>query len=201
MTGAAASVRDAILIGVVLAGLVLFVFLRNTRVILIALIVVPAVLAITVLLLSVLGMSFNMMTLGGMAAAVGLIIDDVIVMLEHIMRRLRAGRRRRCTSAIAGAAWEFTRPLTGSSAATVVIFLPLAFLTGVTGAFFKALSLTMASALVISYLLTWIAVPLLAERFLDERHAREHAAGRFTQPHDWTATSARSHALAAAARC
>lgn len=180
VSGAAVSVRDAILIGVLLAGLVLFVFLRNTRVILVALIVVPAVLAITVLLLSVLGMSFNMMTLGGMAAAVGLIIDDVIVMLEHIMRRLHQGEGE-LHERIAGAAWEFTRPLTGSSAATVVIFLPLAFLTGVTGAFFKALSLTMASALVISYLLTWIAVPLLAERLLDQRHRAEHAPGRFSR--------------------
>jgi CzcA family heavy metal efflux pump len=185
VTGAAASVRDAILIGIVLAGLVLFVFLRNTRVILVALIVVPAVLSITVLLLSVLGMSFNMMTLGGMAAAVGLIIDDVIVMLEHIMRRLHPGAdgqgEGEVHERIAAAAWEFTRPLTGSSAATVVIFLPLAFLSGVTGAFFKALSLTMASALIISYLLTWIAVPLLAERFLDERHRTEHPPGRFTR--------------------
>jgi CzcA family heavy metal efflux pump len=178
--GAAGSVRDAILIGIVLAALVLFVFLRNTRVILVALIVVPATLAVTVLLLTVLHMSFNMMTLGGMAAAVGLLIDDVIVMLEHIMRRLRDGTgpvRER----IAGAAWEFTRPLTGSSAATVVIFLPLAFLSGVTGAFFKALSLTMASALVISWLLTWIAVPLLAEWLIDERHAAEHPPSRFSQ--------------------
>ena len=185
VTGAARSVRDAILIGIVLAGLVLFVFLRNTRVILVALIVVPAVLAITVLLLYVLGMSFNMMTLGGMAAAVGLIIDDVIVMLEHIVRRLHpdegAQGAGEVHERIAGAAWEFTRPLTGSSAATVVIFLPLAFLTGVTGAFFKALSLTMASALIISYLLTWIAVPLLAERLLDQRHRIEHPPGRFTQ--------------------
>ncbi|MGH8157518.1 MAG: efflux RND transporter permease subunit [Rhodanobacter sp.] len=185
VTGAASSVRDAILIGIVLAGLVLFVFLRNTRVILVALIVVPAVLAITVLLLSVLGMSFNMMTLGGMAAAVGLIIDDVIVMLEHIMRRLQPDEggqgKGEMHERIAGAALEFTRPLTGSSAATVVIFLPLAFLTGVTGAFFKALSLTMASALVISYLLTWIAVPLLAERFLDPRHSVERPQGRFTK--------------------
>ncbi len=180
VTGAAASVRDAIGIGIVLAGLVLFVFLRNTRVILVALVVVPGVLAITVLLLSVLGMSFNMMTLGGMAAAVGLIIDDVIVMLEHIMRRLHQGAGE-LHERIAGAALEFTRPLTGSSAATVVIFLPLAFLTGVTGAFFKALSLTMASALVISYLLTWIAVPLLAERFLDQRHSTERPPGRFTR--------------------
>jgi multidrug efflux pump subunit AcrB len=161
---------------------VLFVFLRNTRVIVIALIVVPAVLAITVLLLRVLGMSFNMMTLGGMAAAVGLIIDDVIVMLEHIMRRLGGDSGdEQMHARIAGAAWEFTRPLTGSSAATVVIFLPLAFLSGVTGAFFKALSLTMASALIISYLLTWIAVPLLAERFLDKHHRTEHPPGRFTQ--------------------
>ncbi|MBU6248500.1 MAG: efflux RND transporter permease subunit [Xanthomonadaceae bacterium] len=182
VTHAAGSVRDAILIGVVLAGLVLFVFLRNTRVIGVAMIVVPAVLAITVLLLRVLGMSFNMMTLGGMAAAVGLIIDDVIVMLEHIMRRLGdGGDEAGVHERIASAAWEFTRPLTGSSAATVVIFLPLAFLSGVTGAFFKALSLTMASALVISYLLTWIAVPLLAERFLDRRHRAEPPPSRFGQ--------------------
>jgi CzcA family heavy metal efflux pump len=179
VTGAASSVRDAILIGIVLAGLVLFVFLRNTRVIVIALIVVPAVLAITILLLRVLGMSFNMMTLGGMAAAVGLIIDDVIVMLEHIMRRLNQGESQ-VHERIAAAAWEFTQPLTGSSAATVVIFLPLAFLSGVTGAFFKALSLTMASALIISYLLTWVAVPLLAERLLDRRHLLEHPRSRFT---------------------
>lgn len=180
VTGAAGSVRDAILVGIVLAGLVLFVFLRNTRVIVVAMLVVPAVLAITVLLLHVLGMSFNMMTLGGMAAAVGLIIDDVIVMLEHIMRRLR-DMQGDVSERIAHAAWEFTRPLTGSSAATVVIFLPLAFLTGVTGAFFKALSLTMASALIISYLLTWMVVPLLSERLLDRKHVLDHAPNKFSQ--------------------
>ena len=180
VTGAAASVRDAMIVGIVLAALVLFVFLRNTRVILVAMLVVPAVLTITVLLLHVLGMSFNMMTLGGMAAAVGLIIDDVIVMLEHIMRRLH-GATDEVSERIARAGWEFTRPLTGSSAATVVIFLPLAFLTGVTGAFFKALSLTMASALVISYLLTWIVVPLLSERLLDRRHSADHTPGPFSQ--------------------
>ncbi len=176
--GAAGSVRDAILIGIGLACLVLFVFLRNTRVLVVALLVVPATLAITVLLLQLLGMSFNMMTLGGMAAAVGLLIDDVVVMLEHIMRRLREtegliGAR------IAQAVREFARPQTGSSLATIVIFLPLAFLSGVTGAFFKALALTMASALVISYLLTFIVVPLLAERLIDERHARERAPTRW----------------------
>lgn len=174
--GAAASVRDAILIGIVLAGLVLFVFLRNARVILIALLVVPATLAITTLLLAALHMSFNMMTLGGMAAAVGLLIDDVVVMLEHIMRRV-AGGVGDVRARIAAATREFARPQAGSSLATVVIFLPLAFLGGVTGAFFKALSLTMASALVVSYLLTFIAVPLLAARLIDERHAQAHPPG------------------------
>ncbi|MGA9423342.1 MAG: efflux RND transporter permease subunit, partial [Rhodanobacteraceae bacterium] len=178
--GAASSVRDAILIGIALAGLVLFLFLRNVRVILVAMIIVPAVLAITILLLSVLGMSFNMMTLGGMAAAVGLIIDDVIVMIEHIMRRLHT-ESGDAHKRIASAAWEFSRPLTGSSAATVIIFLPLAFLTGVTGAFFKALSLTMASAMIISWLLTWVAVPLVAARLIDERHAVEPTPGKLAR--------------------
>jgi CzcA family heavy metal efflux pump len=173
----AGSVRDAILIGIGLAGLVLFLFLRNTRVILIAMLVVPATLAITTLLLQSLHMSFNMMTLGGMAAAVGLLIDDVVVMTEHIMRRV-AGEGGHVRDRILRAALEFARPQTGSSLATIVIFLPLAFLTGVTGAFFKALSLTMASALVISYLLTLVAVPLLAERLIDEKHAQPHAPSR-----------------------
>jgi CzcA family heavy metal efflux pump len=176
----AGSVRDALLIGIVLAGLVLFVFLRNTRVILISMLVVPATLAITIMLLGVLHMSFNMMTLGGMAAAVGLLIDDVVVMLEHIMRRITTGTGH-IRERVAFAAREFARPQTGSSLATIVIFLPLAFLSGVTGAFFKALSLTMASALVISYLLTFIVVPLLAERLIDQRHAREHEPGKLAQ--------------------
>ena len=97
----AASVRDAILIGVVLASLVLLLFLRNWRVTLIAVIVVPATLAGTALLLDLAGMSFNIMTLGGIAAAVGLVIDDVIVMVEHIVRRAQAARptstRPRCS--------------------------------------------------------------------------------------------------------
>jgi CzcA family heavy metal efflux pump len=178
--GAVGSVRDAILVGIVLAGVVLFLFLRNTRVILVALLVVPATLAITTLLLKIFGMSFNMMTLGGMAAAVGLLIDDVVVMLEHIMRRIRETKGEIGTR-ITRAAREFAHPQAGSSLATIVIFLPLAFLTGVTGAFFKALSLTMASALVISYLLTFVAVPLLAGRLIDERHVEERPPTRLWQ--------------------
>ncbi len=175
VTASAASVRDAIVIGVLLAGLVLLVFLRNLRITLVAVIAVPAVLAATMVLLYALGMSLNIMTLGGMAAAVGLIIDDIIVMVEQIVRRVQEtgehGSRR-----VLQAAREFTRPLAGSSASTVIIFLPLAFLSGVTGAFFKALSLTMAAALVISFLVTWLAVPLLSDFLITARHARPSTA-------------------------
>ncbi|OIQ83229.1 cobalt-zinc-cadmium resistance protein CzcA [mine drainage metagenome] len=173
----AASVRDAILIGVGLAALVLFIFLRNVKITLIAVIVVPAVLAATIVVLYFLGMSFNIMTLGGMAAAVGLIIDDAIVMLEQIVRRLRAASEKR---QVMSAALEFTRPLAGSSAATLVIFIPLAFLTGVTGAFFKALSLTMASSLLISFLITWLAVPILADHLLKQKDAEQEEGGSIT---------------------
>lgn len=166
----ASSVRDAVLIGVALSALVLLFFLRNIKVMLIAIVVVPAVLSTTVVLLYVLGMSFNIMTLGGMAAAVGLIIDDAIVMIEHIIRRLQDNNGKMHERVMA-AALEFIRPLAGSSASTLIIFVPLAFLTGVTGAFFKALSLTMAAALFISFLVTWLAVPLLADKFLNSKDA------------------------------
>jgi CzcA family heavy metal efflux pump len=175
----AASVRDAILIGVALAGLVLLLFLRSLKITLIAMITVPAVLAATVVLLYALGMSFNIMTLGGMAAAVGLVIDDAIVMSEHIVRRLSETRNQDGAelrhSGILHAAMEYLRPLAGSSASTVVIFLPLAFLSGVTGAFFKALSLTMAAALIISFFVAWLAVPLLADKLLSPKDIEREA--------------------------
>ncbi|WKE67439.1 efflux RND transporter permease subunit [Gallaecimonas kandeliae] len=178
ITASAGSVMDAIAIGVVLAGLVLLAFLRSLKITLVAVLIVPAVLASTVLLLKVLHMSFNIMTLGGMAAAVGLIVDDAIVMIEHIIRRLRQ-RPKDLALTIREAAIEFTPPLMGSSMATIVIFAPLAFLGGVTGAFFKALSLTMASSLFISFLMAWLAVPLLAEHLLSHGDAQKEDEGPY----------------------
>ncbi len=188
IVGAATSVRDAVLIGICLAGAVLFLFLRNGKITLIAMGCVPAVLAITVLVLGLMGSSFNIMTLGGMAAAVGLIIDDAIVMVEHIVRRLRekgrAGEPSGPATGPGGKVWtaaaEFTRPLVASSLSTIVIFAPLAFLSGVTGAFFKALSLAMAASLVISFLVAWLAVPVLANRFLRAQDAEAEEGGRWT---------------------
>jgi len=172
VTASAAGVRDAILIGVLLAALTLLAFLRNWKITLIAVAVVPTVMAATTLLLGLFHMGFNIMTLGGMAAAVGLIIDDAIVMVEQVVRRVREGGAAQFDGRrVIAAALEFVQPLAGSSAATIIIFLPLAFLTGVTGAFFKALSITMASALVISFLVALLAVPILCDRLLAARDA------------------------------
>ena len=175
------SARDAILIGVVLAALILLLFLRNWKITLFAAIAVPCVLCATVLLLYVLKMSFNIMTLGGLAAAVGLIIDDTIVMAEHIIRRIRERKPKIPRGAVLDAAAEFTRPLIGSSAATIIIFAPLAFLSGVTGVFFKALSLTMAASLIISFLIAWIALPLISTRLLSARDTKLDDGGRLTR--------------------
>ena len=123
----AQSVRDSILIGIGLAVLVLFLFLRNFRVTLVAALTVPVVLAITLLILQALGKSLNIMTLGGMAAAVGLIIDDAIVMVEHGIRRLREHPEEHETMLLR-AGREMASPLTGSSLVTIVIFAPLAYL-------------------------------------------------------------------------
>ena len=174
----AKTVRDAILIGIGLAAVVLFLFLRNLKVTIITLVVVPAVLSATVLLLYALGMSFNIMTLGGMAAAIGLIIDDAIVMIEQIVRHL-GGNDVSLHEKIRRAAREFWKPLIGSSSATVVIFVPLAFLTGVTGAFFKALSLTMASSLIVSFFVAFFVIPLLSDVLISEKDADIEHEGRF----------------------
>ncbi|MEG3146740.1 efflux RND transporter permease subunit [Sphingomonas sp. RT2P30] len=184
VTGAADAVRDAILLGAVLAGLVLFLFLRSWRLMVITAALLPAVLAATCLALYALHMSFNMMTLGGMAAAVGLVVDDAVVMLEHLMRRLQeahhAGRAR---PSMLAAAREMARPLFGSTMATIVVFVPLAFITGVPGGFFKALAVTMVAALAASLFFARVVLPIIAERWLTVKDAdAADRAERFTGP-------------------
>jgi CzcA family heavy metal efflux pump len=174
----AASVRDAVLIGILFAVVILYLFLRNIKMTLIAAVMVPSVLSATILLLYVFHMRFNIMTLGGLAAAVALIIDDMIVMEEHIVRRLKGTAH---TIGIRQAIVEITRPLAGSSASTTIIFAPLAFLGGVTGAFFKALSISMASSLVVSFLVAWLGVPILAGHLLTAKDGEKEEEGRISR--------------------
>ena len=176
VTGAATSVRDAILLGAVLAGVVLFLFLRSWRLMVMTATLLPAVLAATCLALYALHMSFNMMTLGGMAAAVGLVVDDAVVMLEHLMRRLQEAENETERPSMLVAAREMAKPLFGSTMATIVVFLPLAFISGVTGGFFKALAVTMVAALGVSLLYARYVIPLIADRWLTAKDA--HAADK-----------------------
>jgi CzcA family heavy metal efflux pump len=155
-------VRDAILIGVALAALVLLVFLRNWRVTLIAVAAIPVTVALVFLGLTATGQTINLMTLGGIAAALGLVADDAIVVVENIFQKREEGKE--AEPAKAGVV-EILPALIGSSLSTVVIFLPFAFLTGVTGAFFKPLALTMALSLIVSFLLAAFAVPIAVRKF------------------------------------
>ena len=150
-----ASVRDAILIGLILACVILFLFLRDWRSSIIAGLVIPVTVAVTVLFMWLLGESFNLMTLGGLAAAIGLVIDDAIVVVENIVLHREAGEGR--IEAVRKALREITTPLIGSTITPVVVFLPLIAVTGVTGSFFRALALTMTASLLTSLVLalTW----------------------------------------------
>ena len=154
------SVRDAIFFGLVLSVLILFLFLKHWRITLTAILVIPITVLITVLAMRILGMSFNLMTLGGIAAAIGLIIDDAIVVVEAIYAKLASGLPR--LNAIQEAMGEIVHPLVASTLTPVVVFLPLAFLEGITGVFFRALALTMVISLVSSLALALTLTPSLA---------------------------------------
>jgi len=157
-------VRDAILIGVALAALVLLVFLRSWRLALVAVATIPVTVALVVLGLFAFGQTVNLMTLGGIAAALGLVVDDAIVVVENIHRHRESGRS---PHPVVSGTSELLPALIGSSLSTIVVFLPFAFLTGVVGAFFKPLALTMVIALAASFLLAAFVVPLatrIAER-------------------------------------
>ena len=158
------SVRDAILIGLILSVIILYAFLRNVGTTLVAITVIPVTVLATFLAMYLVGLSFNLMTLGGVAAAIGLVIDDAIVVVENIFTHLSRGEKRH--AAVMNAVSEITIPIIGSTITPVVVFLPLTLLTGVTGAFFRSLALTMTVALLTSLVLALSFTPVLAEKFV-----------------------------------
>ncbi len=155
-----ASVRDAILIGLFLACVVLFLFLRDWTSSLIAGLVIPVTVAVTILFLWAIGESFNLMTLGGLAAAIGLVIDDAIVVVEGIVVHRDSGESR--IESVRRALHELSTPLVFSTITPVVVFLPLISVTGVTGSFFRALAVTMTVALLTSLALALTWTPALS---------------------------------------
>ena len=154
VTESIASVRDAIIIGLFLAGLIIWLFLRDWGTAVMTGLVVPVTIVITFIVMKVLGQSFNLMTLGGLAAAVGLVIDDKIVVVENIVLHRDGGEGP--LQATASALKELTVPLIGSTLTPIVVFLPLITITGVTGTFFSALAIAMSVSLLSSLVLALV---------------------------------------------
>ena len=160
------AVRDAMLVGAILAILVLLFFLRHVRITLISATSIPLTLIITVFVMGMLGASFNLMTLGAMAIAIGLVIDDAVVVTENIARHVALAPGQPGKVAVREAVQELIWPVTTSTITTVVVFLPLGLLQGVVGQFFAALALTLTVAVLVSLVLALSVIPLLAERFV-----------------------------------
>lgn len=158
------SVRDAIAFGLLLSIVILFLFLRNWGTTATAIIVIPVTVLVTLVAMRAVGLSLNIMTLGGIAAAVGLVIDDAIVVVEAIHARMSSGMSR--WDAVGTGIGEILVPLVGSTLTPVVVFLPLSFLDGITGVFFRSLALTMVVALLTSLALALTLTPALAAWFL-----------------------------------
>src|SRR5438034_1988630 len=176
------SVRDSILIGLLLSVAILYAFLRNWGTTFVAILVIPVTVLITFLAMWLTRLSFDLMTLGGVAASIGLLIDDAIVVVENIYTHIARGQSRR--EAVQSAVSEITVPIIGSTVTPVVVFLPLSLLTGVTGVFFRSLALTMAVALLTSLVLALFFTPVLAQRFVSPStkevgpHIEEEQGGR-----------------------
>jgi CzcA family heavy metal efflux pump len=153
-------VWEAILFGLALSVAILYLFLRNWGTTIVATLVIPVTVLFTMLAMKLAGMSFNLMTLGGIAAAIGLVVDDAIVVVEAIYTKMGEGRSR--VEAVEEAIGEIFVPLVGSTLTPVVVFIPLAFLQGLTGVFFRALAMTMVVALLTSLVLAVTLTPTLA---------------------------------------
>lgn len=167
---AIANVRDSILIGIVLVIVVLYIFLREWRSTAIAVLTIPLSALAAFIVLALVHESLNLMSLGGLAVAIGLVIDDAIVVIENIDRQLKKQLQPR--EAAAAAMEELVGPISSSTATTVAVFLPLGLLSGVAGQFFISLTIALVAAVIFSLILAFTLTPLLAAQWLkgDESH-------------------------------
>jgi CzcA family heavy metal efflux pump len=172
---AVTSVRDSVLIGLCLAVATTFFFIADVRSTLIAGLVIPTTIAITAIVLRGLGMSFNLMTLGAVAAGIGLILDDAIVVIESFHRTRAAGRS--AGEAVVESMSAIGHALVGSTLTPVAVLLPLGWLGGVAGDFFRPLAITMTVSLLLSLVLALSFTPALLLRLDPGAHAVRHGPG------------------------
>jgi CzcA family heavy metal efflux pump len=168
------NVRDAIIIGGLMSVAVLLLFLKSLRATLITALAIPLSLVISFVFLHLTGDTLNLMSLGGLAVAIGLIIDDSVVVAENIARHLSEGQTG--DAAVDQASKEISGAVIGSTLTTILVFLPLAFVHGVVGQFFQSLSIALSVALLVSMVVSLTLIPVLASRFLARR--RMPATGR-----------------------
>jgi CzcA family heavy metal efflux pump len=172
---AVANVRDAIAIGGALAVLILLLFLRDWRMTFVSALTLPLTVLATFVLMRLLGESINLMSMGGLAVAIGLVIDDAVVVVENIHRKL-ARHPADAEGAIENATAELVAPVVGSTLTTVVVLAPLGLLSGVVGQFFRSLSLTLSAAVLISLVLALTLIPLLCGWLYRDRPEPEPGA-------------------------
>ncbi|WP_293872184.1 efflux RND transporter permease subunit [Flavobacterium sp.] len=155
------SVTDSLLIGLLLAIIVAVLFLKSAKASATILIIIPVTLGLTLMVLYLTGNTFNIMTLGAIAAALGLIIDDAIVVVEQIHRTHEEHPDEPTVSLVQKAIHYLFPAMVGSSISTIVIFIPFVLMSGVAGSYFKVLTDTMIITLVCSFFVTWLLLPVV----------------------------------------
>jgi multidrug efflux pump subunit AcrB len=161
------NVRDAIVIGGILSVVILLMFLKSVRATLIAALSIPLSLMISFVFLHLTGDTLNLMSLGGLAVAIGLIIDDTVVVIENIARHIAEGDSG--DKAVDRASKEISGAVVGSTLTTILVFLPLAFIQGMVGQFFQSLSIALTVSLLVSMVVSLTIIPVLAARFLGSK--------------------------------
>ncbi|HKJ41320.1 MAG TPA: efflux RND transporter permease subunit, partial [Sunxiuqinia sp.] len=163
------SIIDVLWIGLLLAIVVVIIFLRSFKASLVLLVTIPLTLSLTFITLYSLGFDFNIMTIGAIAAAIGLIIDDAIVVVEQI-HQIHEQNPEQKSKELVGKAVHFLFPsMVSSSLSTIVILIPFELMTGVAGAYFKILTETMIITLVCSFFITWIGLPVVYLLFSNKK--------------------------------
>ncbi|MGV8993551.1 MAG: efflux RND transporter permease subunit [Flavobacterium sp.] len=160
-----ASIKDVLWIGLALALLVVIIFLRSFSASLVVLFTIPLSLSLTLIILYLVGYTFNIMTLGAIAAAIGLMIDDVVIIIEQIHKIREENHEKSVGWASHEAIGHLFPAMLGTSLSTIVIFIPFILMTGVAGAYFKVMAFSMIIALSSSFLVTWLLVPTLSILF------------------------------------
>jgi CzcA family heavy metal efflux pump len=169
-----ASLRDVLWIGLLLGTIVTVLFLRSLKASITLLLTIPVTLGLSIAVLYGLGYSFNIMTIGAIAAAIGLIIDDAIIIVEQIHRSYEEHPEHDNLTIVTKAIKYLLPSMIGSSLSTIVIFMPFVLMSGVAGAYFKVMTNTMIIILVCSYFSTWIGLPVLYILFSKDRLAVHH---------------------------